>query len=231
MLSRVIECFWAQTYQNKEMIIIYEEDDISTAQFVENPNNLSDNIRIFKMPATQRMSLGALRNEGISLANGEFVCQWDDDDWYHMNRLTCQYYALSQEDCDGCIMTRWLVFDAINKRAYVSNRRQWEGSIMCRKDLMQQKAYENISIGEDTAVIDYLVAAECLHLIEDAPGLYIYIYHGGNTWDQAHWAYIFECSTALREKTSDSICDILNGEYTVETASLMVNELLEKEIF
>jgi len=231
MLNRVIECFSAQTYQNKEMIILYEEGDVSTEEFVKGAGHLMKSVRFFKMPAEPGRSLGALRNEGINLANGEFICQWDDDDWYHMNRLTCQHYALFQAGRAGSLLTRWLVFDAINKRAYVSNRRLWEGSIMGKKSLMQQRAYENVSRGEDTAVIDYMAASGCLHFMDDVPEIYIYVYHGGNTWDQAHWHHIFRSSTALADRTSNGINDILNREYTVETASLILNELMEKEEF
>jgi len=230
MLSRVIRCFYAQSYQNKEMIIVYEEDDHATAAFVSNHNHLGANIQLVKIPAAPRMTLGALRNKGISAANGDFICQWDDDDWYHMNRLTCQYHAMLQQGADGSVLTRWLVFNEVSGKAYLSNRRLWEGSILCRKERIQQKAYENITRGEDTVVIEHLVSTGCLHLVEDVPELYIYVYHGGNTWHSSHWDFIFTSSTDLADKCSRHINDILNEEYSVETASLMLNELLEKEV-
>ena len=39
------------------------------------------------------VSLGAARNLTVDTARGAYVCQWDDDDLYHPERLRIQYEA------------------------------------------------------------------------------------------------------------------------------------------
>lgn len=230
MLKRAVDCFRGQTYPQKELVIVYEDDDTETLGLVRSPDVTCDsNIRLVQIKAVPKTALGELRNIGIRTARGEFICQWDDDDWYHMNRLMNQYAGLAKYGREGAIMTQWLVFDSHAGRAYISNTRTWEGSILCRKPLLLAKSYENKGIGEDTATIDYLVSIDCLHYMYDVPGLYIYVYHGSNTWNREHWNYIFKCSTALSYRDSIIISDILNGKYSVCMASLLLDEILERQ--
>jgi hypothetical protein len=104
----------------------------------------------------------------------------------------------------------------------------WEGSVLCRKDTLQTKPYERKHIGEDTATIEYLVSMDYLALMSDAPGLYIYVYHGSNTWNFDHWSYIFECGRVLSPKASMDIADILEGKHSIYNGSLLLDDLLER---
>lgn len=142
LLKRAIACFEAQNYRNKELVILYEDHDIETIHFLRT-HALSSRVRQVCVPGTPKKTLGELRNIAIQSALGEFVCQWDDDDWYHMNRLTCQYNAIENSNAGGSLLTRWITFNGHSKNAFVSNRRHWEGSVLCRKSLIVQKAYEN----------------------------------------------------------------------------------------
>jgi glycosyltransferase involved in cell wall biosynthesis len=226
LLKRAISCFSAQSYPNKELIIIYEDDDLSTEQFLQSQLSADSSIRFFCVPSTPKMALGELRNLAIELAKGEFICQWDDDDWYHVNRLSIQYEQLRIKDCSGSIMTQWLVFDTLTTAAYISNVRLWEGSILCKKSILQLKPYEHKPIGEDTATIDFLAELNHICLLDKLPGLYIYVYHGHNTWHYEHWKGIFRCSTPLSQNDSQIISDILEGNYFAHEGSLILDEML-----
>jgi len=228
MLKRAIDCFWAQTYPNREMIILYEDDDADTAEYLDQGFPVDSCIRIFRVPAYPKLALGELRNLAIRIARGEFVCQWDDDDWYHARRLEEQHDQLFAEGRHGSILTQWLVFDTLTTTAYVSHVRLWEGSILCKKNVLQLKAYEDKPLGEDTATIEYLARMNCLHLLDKMPGLYIYIYHGSNTWNYDHWCAIFKVSTPLPVEDSQLVADILKGRYPVEESSLLLDVILRR---
>jgi len=228
LLQRSIDCFLAQTYPNKELIILYEDDDVATERFIGKGFPTESGIRLFRVSAYPKMALGELRNVAIQAAMGELICQWDDDDWYHRCRLEEQYNMLFQEGRHGSILTQWLVYDGLTETSYISNVRPWEGSILCRKSVLQQKAYEDKPLGEDTATIEYLVSMDSLHLIDGMPGLYIYVYHGNNSWDYEHWKEIFQCSTALSAADSLIVSDILNGKYPIGEASLLVDLIIER---
>jgi glycosyltransferase involved in cell wall biosynthesis len=218
----------AQTYPNKELIILYEDDDAATENFVGAGFPGSTGIRLFRVAAQPKIALGELRNLAIQAARGEFICQWDDDDWYHMNRLQQQYEKLFSEGRHGSILTQWLVFDSVTGTAYTSNNRLWEGSVVCRKSVLQFKAYEDKPLGEDTATIEYLASTNSLYLLNKVPGLYIYVYHGNNSWDYEHWSEIFRASTALSIQDSNIVADILKGKWPVQESSLLLDAIVRR---
>jgi glycosyltransferase involved in cell wall biosynthesis len=228
LLKRAIGCFTSQTYSNKELIILYEDDDDDTIDFLKDGFPPESGIRLFRVPAYPKMALGELRNLAIKIAKGEYVCQWDDDDWYHMSRLEWQYHLLFREGRHGSILTQWLVFDSTTSTAYISNSRLWEGSILCRKSVLQQKAYEDKTLGEDTATIEYLSSRGSLYYLSQMAGLYIYVYHGNNSWDYGHWTKIFRCSTSLSYEDSCIVRDILAGRWPVAEGSQMLDAVMER---
>lgn len=229
MLRRAIACFLAQDYVEKELVVVYESDDPATALLLAaEAAGANGNIHPVRIEATPRRTLGELRNIGIGVACGAYVCQWDDDDWYHAGRLSAQLRAAADNGCSGSILSRWVVFDTIRKQAYLSNTRLWEGSILCRKDILQSMPYEDKSIGEDTHTVERLASRDELYPMPDAPGLYIYIYHGDNTWNFEHWRYIFACSRELPPEDSMAIAAIVDGHYSPDTGSLLLEKILEK---
>lgn len=229
LLQRAIGCFEAQTYLHKELVVLYEEDDEPTRRFVAE-NSFAHHIRFIKAKALPRQPLGQLRNMAIEQSHGAFICQWDDDDWYHINRLQFQYNALHKACSKASVMTQWLVFDHTRGSAYISNRRLWEGSVLCEKKVLQQKQYAPVSIGEDTVVIDYLKDNDHICEMNDHAGLYIYVYHGANTWNAAHWDLIFKWSHPLQPEKSDSISRILQGEYSQAAGSHLIDQLLKEAL-
>lgn len=229
MLKRAIDCFVAQLYQWKELIVVYESDDIAMVNFVATCTGpIYEYIHFVCVDAVPKRTLGELRNIGIEKATGKYICQWDDDDWYHANRLAYQCNELLRNGKNGSVMTQWMVFDATNKNAYVSSRRIWEGSILCEKSVLQLMPYASMQMGEDTDTIEYLTAKGYLHQIKEAPALYIYIYHGKNTWHFEHWDYIFQCSDRLPDEDAASIADILKGRYAVREGSVLLDKIVHQ---
>lgn len=230
LLRRAISCFEAQTYLQKELVIVYEEDDLPTRQFLQS-NSFHPAVKIIEISVNPARTLGMLRNIAIQSATGTYICQWDDDDWYHMYRLEYQYGLLLQSGFYGSVMTQWLIFDSTEEDAYISNKRRWEGSILCRKDILQMKQYDDTRRGEDTAVVEYLNSNKLLYEMENYVHLYIYIYHGGNTWNRAHWKNIFNHSTRLAGTQAGKIGKILKGDYSVEEGSELIDQLLNVDAY
>ena len=211
MLQRVIECFRNQSYANRQMVIVYEKSDEATSNFLR-VHKWENSIKIVEVSYQPvKMVLGQLRNISIREADGDYVCQWDDDDWYDPDRLAVQMACVLQTRHPACVLSRWIVYDAIGRKAYLSNKRLWEGSILCEKSILQNKPYPEISKGEDTKVIDYLSDNDLLAVIPDMPELYIYTYHGANTWESSHFEDIFNASSELSPDDCAQVIDIMNG--------------------
>jgi glycosyltransferase involved in cell wall biosynthesis len=63
------------------------EADLPTRNYIE---SLTSNpyIKVVAISDTQsKLTLGELRNISVREADGEYVCVWDDDNWYGSNRL------------------------------------------------------------------------------------------------------------------------------------------------
>lgn len=225
MLKRAVRSFRDQVYVNKELVIVYESDDRETGQFLEAVTD--GNILKVEVPASPRLKLGALRNLAVEKSRGDYFCQWDDDDFYHNERLSFQMQVIQETGMPACVMVHWFVFDEARGQAYVSNMRPWEGSLLCRKTpIGGEVQYENESRGEDTPLISKLFAEDLVFPVV-MPKLYIYVYHGGNVWSEGHWQGIFRASTKLSAESSRVIGEILGGKYTGEEASLILDDISE----
>ena len=84
-----VGCFMAQTYENRELIVLHDGGNREVEEFILAANSCSPDINLFyyECHSDKGMSLGELRNKSIGLCSGDYVCQWDDDDWMHRRRL------------------------------------------------------------------------------------------------------------------------------------------------
>lgn len=224
LLERSVSLFKTQTYPNRELVIVYESDDAQTKTYVEQIN--TPGIVLLEVPAEPELTLGRLRNMAVKECNGDYFCQWDDDDWYHPKRLDQQMRVIEESRMSASIMLHWLIFDANSGQAYISCRRPWEGSLLCKKSVLDTYdiQYKDVAIGEDTDVIKRLFEK---HLIFPMifPILYIYIYHGKNAWNDEHWVKIFNSSTKLSRKSNRLIKNILEGTYTHQEAADLLDNM------
>ncbi len=227
LLRRALDCFLAQTYPRRELVILFEQDDAATRELLQRRPR-DERIRLVCVERSPDKKLGHLRNHAIHQSSGDFVCQWDDDDWYHQDRLAHQYAALRDAGRQASILSRWMMFDATpgNPRAYISYPRLWEGSVLCRKELIQQRRYANVERGEDTPVVRALSEADALHVIADAPHLYVYTVHGGNTWEREHFGDIFGRSMPLPPVMQEAIHGILQQRYSVADGSGLLDKAM-----
>ena len=123
------------------------------------------------------------------MATGEFLIpQWDDDDWYHPDRITLQVNKL-QEGFDACALAGTLMH--VNKDPYTN--RPYIGllpngvppTIMHRRD--NSIRYPSLARTEDTVYVDAWLKKEYVQLPADDSYLYIRSFHGANTWEIDHF--------------------------------------------
>lgn len=201
-LETIINCFKSQTYKNKELVIIYEEDDEETKKYLETKKE--EDIKIYEISVKPKLTLGELRNISVEKARGDYICQWDDDDWYHCARLETQMRALKEKNKLACLMNQWIIYDKTKDKTYLSNKRIWEGSLLCDKKIFKHKKYPSIKRGEDSDVINYIVNAG-LAVLLNTPQLYIYVIHGYNTWDSKHFLGFLRSSNEINIKFTKNL--------------------------
>ena len=182
MLRRAISCFLNQTYQPRELVVVYEADDPATHDHLATLNEPS--IRSLEVPALPKLSLGILRNLSVEASRGHYVAQWDDDDWHAPARLAEQIGALRAIRKPGCVLSRWIMYDEATQSTFLSATRPWEGSLVAERNAVPP--YPDLLRGEDSCVIERMLSENKLVGL-DSPQLYLYVYHGANTWERSHW--------------------------------------------
>ena len=221
LLRRAVQSFRDQTYPRKELVVVYQGDDGETAGYVK---ALRDrDVNLIEDNSSRRLNLGELRNLSLRECRGEYFCQWDDDDWSHRERLSFQMDVIRRSGLQASILMHWLMFDDTMKKAYLSPRRPWEGSLLCKKSLLGSDIrYEEVERHEDTHLVNELFRRSQVFPVI-MPKLYIYVYHGSNLCSNEHWGRIFTASKELSAESTAIIRGILGGEYTGEEASRLLD--------
>src|SRR5690606_9633386 len=88
LARRAVGCFLAQTYPNAELVIV-DDGGVDYGPMLSSLGGRAP-IRYHRLRPEPERRLGALRNESLDRAAGEYVVQWDDDEWYHPERVARQ---------------------------------------------------------------------------------------------------------------------------------------------
>lgn len=228
LLARSIRCFQAQRWAPRELLVVYEDDDPETRDYLRTVTDPM--IRTMEVPTDPKMTLGELRNLAIAAARGRWFCQWDDDDWHHAERLSAQWAALRARRADACVLMHWLVYDAGTGRAFISPRWHWEGSLLCDKEVLAGGLrYAAAARIEDTPFVQALVRRGGLATLL-RPALYVYVYHGANVWDYGHWQRHILSRSPCELSAADAaeVRDILDGGRPVAEGSAALDAMLAR---
>ncbi|WP_158799617.1 glycosyltransferase family A protein [Pedobacter sp. L105] len=202
-LKKAISCFYAQNYVNKELIISYPENDRISKQLVQDLLQRLV-IKIVPIERPSDYSIGKAKNHAILNCNGDYICTWDDDDWYHSDRLMVQYHTMRGQESfkQASYLTHIFLYDTINQIGNYSFPHYWSGSLLCNKDIILQIPYTDSNVGEDLPILQFLTSKNLIHQQADVPFLYIYVYHGKNVLDHFHFQYFLKKSIPLDTNNS-----------------------------
>ena len=79
-INRTLNSVLKQTYQNFEIIIVYDDEDKSELGYVKNFQKLDKRIKI--IINKKNYGAGISRNIGINKSKGSFICLIDADDFW-----------------------------------------------------------------------------------------------------------------------------------------------------
>jgi glycosyltransferase involved in cell wall biosynthesis len=195
--KRAIRCLARQTYSNVELVIVSEGQERYRHALGRYAAQAGlERVRV--VPVTEQgLSLGALRNISLAAASGDIVCQWDDDDCYHPDRIAAQLSRMRAEAAQACYLTDHLQF-LEDDRALVwvdwtlggkSGRDQLlPGTAMMERDsrFRYPETGPLARRGEDSALLWSLYDQVKVASVRGEGQLYLYTYHGRNTFDRDH---------------------------------------------
>jgi predicted O-methyltransferase YrrM len=184
-----IESFRRQNYANRELLIL------STAPepWLEGGDDGRIREILVRDPQTP---LGALRNLAFEHGTGEYLLQWDDDDFHGSRRIRHQVQALS-ENAPANILTREIIDFGVHDKigAVVFSPTHWRsggfpGSILHPIDVKTR--YPETRKGEDTDFLSMLrgelkLLGHSIEALQNDPRDYVRFVHGANTWDRGHF--------------------------------------------
>lgn len=192
-LKESVAGYLGQTYERRELVVVANggTPEALAAIKAHIASLGRDDIRMLEPPGI--LTLGALRNISKASARGEVVCQWDDDDLYHPERLERQLAALVQSGAEGVCLQEVMQFFPGERSLYCTNwratpNRAHPGTLMRWRHapVAYPETGEAARLGEDSDVVQQLQRRGGYGVLADAPHLHIYVSHGGNSWDQGH---------------------------------------------
>lgn len=175
-LQDAVFMFNAQNYINKELVVVCDDNDQKSIQIAR-----QNNIQPVLIDSKLSLTLGEIRRVALSQCTGSYVCQWDDDDWYHDNRLSEQMSHLMRFGQSACTLTNWIIYDEEEEKCYLSMHRLWEGSAIISIDIARTAQMPATKLGEDTIFLNDIIHRVGV-LPLTLPYLYIYRIHKENSW-------------------------------------------------
>ena len=182
-----------QTWAPRELVVVLDRGESATRNaFLAHLDALArDDIRVVE-PAG-KLTLGALRNRSFAHARGELLCQWDDDELYHPERIATQVALLRELGGDALCLEEVLHFFPATRTLYCINFRKtvpqaMPGSMLMRRGLPVAYPEDGPKAerGEDTALVVQLHALGAFRAAAGHAHLYVYQSHGANTWNDEH---------------------------------------------
>lgn len=229
-IEQIVNNFIAQTYTNKELLILYESNDCSIGNKLTEITQ--ENITFFEYDS-QKFTLGQTRSFGIEKSNGEFICYWSDDCWHHCGRLEFQYETTKMTSSLGSILNQVLIFDHSRNKAYVSINRAWEETLMLNKETLVSEGISDFLLGDGTSVLVMMIGVgKEIFPINNFPNLYIKSYYKGKHVPVSiNWEEIIDFSYELELIDSNKIKNILTQKTDTNESSILIDQLLENPVF
>jgi glycosyltransferase involved in cell wall biosynthesis len=187
LAQRALACCAAQTWPSIELVIV--DDGAEDYEPVLAPFRDRLAIRYLRLAPDPSRKLGGLRNLALDAAAGDFCVQWDDDEWYHPERVAAQMAAIERLRVDAVVL-KWTLMhvDSPDLGAHLYRADAGAGTpgtILHRRTAIR---YPNLRRSEDARFLDAFARRSRVGVLgRDDSHLFIRCYHGANTWEAAHF--------------------------------------------
>ena len=186
LLKRSLHSYKNQTHQNKEVVIV-DNGHESVEDLLHDFD--SNEVKYIRIEPSPENILGDLRNISLEHASGDFLTCWDDDDWFHPERIEIELKALKQ-GYDACCLTGNLFH--IDTEEFIDHPYRGAltngspSSIMHRKN--DSIRYPSLQREEDTVYLDkWRKQKKYTSLDLSYSYLFVRVFHGTNVSGKKHF--------------------------------------------
>ena len=130
-----------QSYQNLEIYIIFNDDDINELNFVKDLEKLDKRIKL--IISKSAIGAGSSRNFGIDMCNGKYVAFLDCDDIWDKDKIKKQIEFLEEKSLNCCHTS----YNIIDKHGKIIGTRK------ARTFLKLEELLKSCDIGLSTVLI------------------------------------------------------------------------------
>tara|TARA_B100000900_G_scaffold79224_1_gene63670 strand:- start:2445 stop:3188 length:744 start_codon:yes stop_codon:yes gene_type:complete len=96
-IKQSINSVLSQTYKNFEIIIIYDDEELTDFNYLKNIVKLDKRINLIRNK--KKLGAGLSRNKGVKLSKGKYVAFLDSDDYWNKNKLKAQIAFMNLNKC------------------------------------------------------------------------------------------------------------------------------------
>ena len=208
LAKRAIRSFAAQSYEDRELLIVTDGAEGFRRALERYVSALGLERVRFVYPGPERLTLGQLRNISMGTARGDVVCQWDDDDYSHPDRLAVQLGHMLRESAAACFLTDHLHFiedkrvlcwvDWTLDGTFKGTAQLAPGTLMMLRDdrFKYPEGGAFARQGEDSVFLETLYGSIPVAHLSGVGHLYLYQYHGHNTFSREHHYRLSSCRTS-----------------------------------
>src|SRR4051794_22506421 len=208
-----------QTYAPREMVVVLDDPAPADRRRLE-AHLVASGLQDVRVVLPERkLSLGALRNVSLDAALGEVICLWDDDDRHHPRRMEHQVNALLGAGAGALLLSDCLHAFMDDGHCYWVNWartrfRGLPGTLVAWRNhgVRYPETGRFAQAGEDTDLLVRLARATPTVFLAAPPLLYVYRFHGCNTWQRDHHLMLARrfCEPRARLlRDRPAVCDLL----------------------
>lgn len=180
LVAQSVADYQRQTYGTRAMVIVTDGPESVVTGLLQLAE-ADPSIRVVRFAGGG--SLGELRNVGLDAAPSDWTIQWDDDDWYHPDRLAHQVAGIKPGKSAVLLQEQLHYRRDTGEFAWIRKPVGIDGTILY--DRRYPLRYPALRRSEDTALVAELRRHDQIALV---PGgiHYCRTYHGANAWGAAH---------------------------------------------
>lgn len=228
-LKQSVAGYCRQTHARKELVVVVNGGTQPGRQTVVDYIRSLGRADIRAAIVDDRRTVGDYRNVSVELALGDVLCQWDDDDLYHPERIARQLAALMGGEHDANLLRDVLKYFPHSRELYWTNWLATEGgghpgTLMVKRSvplrylpILYPPEGPPQRRGEDLAAVLFLKEHYRVSYLAHAAYLFVYVSHGNNLWaDRFHRMLATELSISeglLRRRESELRLQLRNFDF------------------